>query len=161
MSGAITAAVVATAAVAVNIKATQKAARQQRIAQAEQEKQFKAEQRRADVQNVRSIREQVRATRIAQGQMLNVGAQTGGMGGSGLAGGMSSLASQQAGNIGYMQAIAAQNTKIGEAGLAGARAQSNAAIWGSIGQLASTVGSAAISVGSLRATPTKTPAPTV
>jgi hypothetical protein len=73
--------------------------------------------------------------------MLNIGAQTGGMGGSGLAGGLGSLGSQQAGNINYMQNIAKENTAIAGAGLDAAKAQSNAAIWGQVGSTAISVGS--------------------
>lgn len=112
---------------------------EQRKAREATERQYAAEQRRANVQNIRSIREQVRATRLAQGQMTNIGAQTGGMGGSGLAGGVGSLASQQAGNINYMQNIAKENTAIAGAGLDAAKAQSNAAIWGTVGQAAAQV----------------------
>jgi hypothetical protein len=137
MSGFVTA-VVATGVFAYS---TVQQVKSQKEAARATERQFAAEQRKSEVQNVRSIREQVRATRIQQGQMANVGAQTGGMGGSGLAGGMSSLASQQQGNIGYMSDIAEENTAIGEAGLQAAKAQSNAAIWGTVGQAATTVGS--------------------
>jgi hypothetical protein len=140
MSGFVTA-VVATSVYAVS---TYKQIEATKDARRATEKQAAAEKRRADVQNVRSIREQVRATRLAQGQMTNIGAQTGGMGSSGLAGGMSSLASQQAGNINYMADIAEQNTAIGAAGLDAARAQSNAAIWGTVGQAAATVGTAGL-----------------
>jgi hypothetical protein len=138
---AVTAAVAATT---VAVHSTQQSAKAQKRAQAANERQYKAEQRKAEIQNVRSIREQVRATRLAQSQMTNVAAQTGGMGGSGLAGGLASLGSQHAGNIGYMQAIANQNTKIATAGLEGARAQSNAAIWGQVGNLATSAAGIAI-----------------
>jgi hypothetical protein len=130
---------VVTAVVAVT--ATAASVYEQRKARKATEKQYAAEQRKANVQNIRSIREQIRATRLAQGQMLNVGAQTGGMGGSGLAGGLGSLGSQQAGNINYMQDIAKENTAIAGAALDAARAQSNAAIWGQVGSTAISVGS--------------------
>lgn len=140
MSGFVTA-VVATGIYAVS---TYKQIDETKKARQATERQYAAEGRRAEVQNVRSIREQVRATRLAQGQMTNQGAQSGGMGGSALAGGLSSLASQQQGNIGFMSDIAEQNTAIGAAGLDAARAQSNAAIWGTVGQVAATVGSAGL-----------------
>lgn len=140
MSGFVTA-VVATSVYAVS---TYKQIEATKDARRATERQAAAEKRRADVQNVRSIREQVRATRLAQGQMTNQGAQSGGMGGSGLAGGLSSLASQQQGNIGFMSDIAEQNTAIGQAGLEAAKASSNAAIWGTVGQAAATVGSAGL-----------------
>jgi hypothetical protein len=126
------------AAISVAGVATVASIYEQRQARAATERQYAAEQRKANVQNIRSIREQIRATRLAQGQMLNVGAQTGGMGGSGLAGGLGSLGSQQAGNINYMQDIAKENTAIAGAGLDAAKAQSNAAIWGQVGSTAMT-----------------------
>jgi hypothetical protein len=140
MSGFVTA-VVGTTVFAYSSYQQTKAIKQ--AGQAE-ERRFQAEKKRADVQSVRSIREQVRASRLASGQMVNQGAQSGGMGGSALAGGLSSIASQQQGNIGFMSDIAEQNTAIGIAGLESATAQRNAAIWGVVGQAAATVGTAGL-----------------
>lgn len=140
MSGFVTAVVATT----VYAASTYNQIKETKKARQATERQYAAEGRRAEVQNVRSIREQVRATRLAQGQMTNLGAQSGGMGGSALAGGLSSLQSQQAGNINFMSDIAEQNTAIGQAGLEAAKAQSNAAIWGTVGQAAATVGSAGL-----------------
>jgi hypothetical protein len=140
MSGFVTAVVATT----VYAASTYNQIKETKKARQATERQYAAENRRAEVQNVRSIREQVRATRLAQGQMTNLGAQSGGMGGSALAGGLSSLQSQQQGNINFMSDIAEQNTAIGAAGLDAARAQSNAAIWGVVGQAAATVGSAGL-----------------
>lgn len=112
---------------------------QQKKAAKAQEQAYQAEQRRAEVQNVRAVRQQIRAARLAQSQMTNVAAQTGGLFGTGLAGGTSSVGSQLAGNLGYMSDIAEQNTAIASAQIASARAQSNAAIYGQIGQLAGTI----------------------
>jgi len=102
-------------------------------------KQYQAEQRRAEVQNVRSVRQQIREQRLAAAGMTNVAAQAGGFGGSGLAGGIASTGSQLAGNLNYMGQIAAQNTQIGAAAMAGAQAQAQGAAWGSIGQFAGTI----------------------
>jgi hypothetical protein len=112
---------------------------QQRQAGKRQQRAFEAEQKKAEIQNVRSVRSQIRQARLAQSQMSNVAAQTGGLFGSGLAGGTSSVASQTAGNINYMSQIAEQNTAIGQAQLGAAKAQSNAAIYGQIGSLAGTI----------------------
>jgi hypothetical protein len=101
-----------------------------------QKAQFRAEERRAEVQNIRAVRQQIREARMTQASMTNVAAQTGGMGGSGLAGGTSSVGAQLAGNLSYMSDIADQNTAITNAAIAGAQAQSNATIFGSIGQAA-------------------------
>jgi hypothetical protein len=115
----------------------QKEANYQRRAAADRE--YQAQQKRADIQNVRSTREQIRAAKIAQAQMQNVAAQTGGMGGSALAGGMSSISSQAMGNINYTAQIAEQNTAIAQAQLAGASVTSNAEVWGAIGNIAGTI----------------------
>ena len=141
MPVAIPLAIAATTVLAVG---TYKSVQEQKKAREANERQFQAKERKAEVQNVRSVREQIRATRLAQGQMTNVAAQTGGMGGSGLAGGLSSLGSQQAGNISYMQDIAKENTDINTAALQGARAQSNAAIWGTVGSAAGSVAGMAV-----------------
>lgn len=115
----------------------QKEANYQRRAAAAQE--YAAQQKRADIQNVRSQREQIRAAKIAQAQMQNVASQTGGMGGSALAGGLSSIASQTNSNINYTAQIAEQNTAIATAQLAGASVTSNAEVWGAIGNIAGTI----------------------
>ena len=141
----ITAGVAATATVA-SMQQQRKAGRAQEAAAAQQRLAYQAEQRRAEVQNVRSVRSQIREARMAQASMTNVAAQTGGMGGSGLAGGTASVGSQMAGNLGYMADIARENTAISNAQIASsgfqaqaARASSNAAIYGQIGQLSGTI----------------------
>jgi hypothetical protein len=53
-----------------------------------------------------------------------------------LAGGMSSVQSQLGGNLNYMANIAAENTNIANAQIGAAKASSNAAIAGTIGQFA-------------------------
>lgn len=123
-------------------RAMEQSAAQQRVA-------FQAEQRRAEVQNVRAVRQQIRSARMAQAAMTNVAAQTGGMGSSALAGGTSSVQSQLTGNINYMAQIAEQNTAIGNAQIASsvaqgqaARAQGRAAVYGAIGDISGTIFSA-------------------
>ena len=108
-------------------------------AQRQSATQFAAESKRADIQNVRSVRQQIRQTRLTQGTMTNVGAQTGGMGGSGMAGGIASAGIQLGGNLGYMSDIAKQNTAIGQAALGYASEMSNASIFSSKAQDASNI----------------------
>ena len=109
---------------------------QQRVAAA---KEAEASQKRADIQNVRNIRQQLRERRLLEGQMQNVGAQIGATGSSALAGGVSSLGAQTASNISYVAQIAEQNTAIANAQLQGASVTSNAAVWGAVGSLAGTI----------------------
>lgn len=133
-----------------------------RAQQASQE-QYAAESRKAEIQNLRSVRQQIRQARVSQSTMQNVGAQTGGMGGSGLAGGMSSIGSQLGSNLGYMSEIASANTQIGAAALrySGAMgdasmAASRASEYGAIAGLGSTIFGAVGGVSAFR-----TPAPKV
>jgi transcription elongation factor len=105
-------------------------------ARAASKREFEASQRRADIQNVRAVRQRIRETRLAQAGMSNVAAQTGAIGGSGLAGGVSSAGSQMAGNLSYMSQIAEQNTAMGKAQVDAASAMGDAAIWGAVGGIA-------------------------
>jgi hypothetical protein len=102
-----------------------------------QEEQYRGEQRKAEVQNVRNVRQQIREARLTQASMTNVAAQTGGMGGSGLAGGTSSVGSQLAGNLGYMSDIATENTAITNAAISASQWQTTATIFGQVGSLSS------------------------
>lgn len=137
-------------AIGTSAVGTISSANQQKKAGQAAQRQYAAEQKKAEVQNIRSVRQQIREARIAQASMTNVAALTGGMGGSALAGGVGSVGSQLAGNLSYMQQIAEQNTAIGAAAAAGAQAQSNAAVYGSIGQLGGTIFSAMGGVKALR-----------
>lgn len=102
-------------------------------------RQYAAEQRKAEIQNVRSVRQQIREARMAQASMTNVAAQTGGMGGSALAGGLSSVGSQLASNASYMADIARENTAITNAASSAATWQANATIFSSLGNVAGTM----------------------
>jgi hypothetical protein len=105
-----------------------------------QKEQFRAEQRKAEIQNVRTVRQQIREARMTQASMTNVAAQTGGMGGSGLAGGTSSVGAQLSGNLNYMSDIADQNTAITNAAISATNWQTAATIFGTIGSATSTYG---------------------
>lgn len=115
------------------------------------QQQYAAEQKRAEVQNIRSVRAAVRQTRLGQAAMINQAALSGGMGGSALSGGLSSMGSQLTGNLGYMKEVADLNTQIGglAATYSGQMAQasisgSKAAMYGSIGSLGTTIFSTAV-----------------
>ena len=98
-----------------------------------------AEQRRADIENVYKTRQAVRQARLAQGSMINQAALTGGMGSSGLAGGVSSVASQLGGNLAFMDAVAKENNVIIGTGNTVNKAQTNAAVWGQVGKMSGTI----------------------
>ena len=131
-------------------------ANEQRKAGKAAQRQYAAEERKSEVQNVRSVRQQIREARLAQASMTNVAAQTGAMGSSALAGGVSSVGSQLSGNLNYMQQIAKENTAIGAAAAEGAQAMSNAAVYGAIGELGGTIFSGMGGFKALRP-PTTTP----
>jgi Flp pilus assembly protein TadB len=126
-------------------------------AQAASEREYAAESKKAEIQNLRSVRQQIRQARVAQSTMQNVGAQTGGMGSSGMAGGVASVGSQLGSNLGYMSQIASVNTQIGaaamdfsrsmgEASMASSRASEYAAVAG----VGSTIFGAVGGVGNFR-----------
>lgn len=110
--------------------------------------QAEAERKKANIQNIQAVRSKIRAQRIAAGRMVNVGAQTGGMGSSALAGGVSSLSSQVIGGIGYMQQIAAQNTAIGQAAVGAASASGMAQMYGQQASAYTNMAQSALSQGS-------------
>lgn len=105
-----------------------------------QKEQYQAESRKAEVQNIRSVRQQIREARMTQASMTNVAAQTGAMGSSALAGGLSSVGSQLAGNLNYMSDIADQNTAITNAAISASQYQTSATIFGQIGSFAGAYG---------------------
>jgi hypothetical protein len=160
--GFSTAAYVATAVFSYgtykNIEQQKKGQQATERAQAASQQQYAAESKKAEIQNIRSVRQQIRQSRVAQSSMLNVGAQTGGMGGSALAGGMSSVGSQLGSNLDYMSQIATANTAIGGAALDYSTAMGEASIasskanqYSSVAALGSTVFGA---VGGFPKTPT-------
>lgn len=107
-----------------------------------QRAQYAAEQRKAQIENVYKAREGIRQARLAQAAMTNQAALTGGMGSSGLAGGVSSVGSQLAGNLSYMSDIAEENTNISNLAITGAKASTNAQVWGQVGKMTQTIFSA-------------------
>ena len=112
-----------------------------------QKREYARQQKLAEVQNIRSIRQQLRAQRLAQSTMTNTAANKGGMGSSGLAGGVASAASQTAGNLGMIAQQAAVNATSGADQISTAQSigqhQANAATWGMVGGISSTVFGAA------------------
>ena len=146
MSAVITAVSVYAYGTYRNIKSGEKAQQATERAQQASQQQYAAERKKAEIQNIRSVRQQIRQSRVAQSTMLNVGAQTGGMGGSALAGGMSSVGSQLGSNLNYMSQIATANTAISGAALNYSTAMGDASIasseanqWAAVAGLGSTV----------------------
>lgn len=77
---------------------------------AAQDAKYKADAQRAEIQNIRSVRQQYREQRIRAAQIIGRGATTGTSMSSGVAGGVSSVGSQFTGNLNYMSDIADTQT---------------------------------------------------
>lgn len=124
---------------AVTAYSTYQQGEAQREQKEQTQKQYAAEQRRTEIQNIRNTRQQIREARLRQSSMTNIAAQTGGVGGSAVAGGVSSVGSQLASNVNYIGEIAAQNTAYSQAGMQVASAAGDAAMWGGIGKISGTI----------------------
>lgn len=136
--------IIAAAATVGSAVAQQREAKKAASAQREGQARILAEERkRAEVENVRKLRQQVREQRIAQASLTSQAALTGGVGGSAVAGASASAASQAAGNVSFMQDIAEINTNIGNIQMETAQrvgsAQARGATYGAIGNLSGTI----------------------
>lgn len=87
------------------------------------EREFEAQRQRAEVQNVRSVRQQIRQQRAAAAAIMGRGATTGTLGSSGVAGGVGSTQSQLSSNLSYMSDIADTQTASAAASSAAGQAQ--------------------------------------
>ncbi|MCA6480576.1 MAG: hypothetical protein IM557_08245 [Chitinophagaceae bacterium] len=122
----------------------QREAKKSASAQREGQARVLAEERkRAEVDNVRKLRQQIREQRIAQGSLASQAALTGGVGGSAFAGASASAASQTASNVSFMQDVAQINTNIGNIQMETAQrvgaAQARGATYGAIGDISGTI----------------------
>lgn len=136
--------IIAAAATVGSAVAQQREAKKAASAQREGQARILAEERkRAEVENVRKLRQQVREQRIAQALLTSQAALTGGVGGSAVAGASASAASQAAGNVSFMQDISEINTNIGNIQMETAQrvgsAQAKGATYGAIGNLSGTI----------------------
>lgn len=120
------------AAMAASVASTVQSGRQSRRVAA-------AEERKAEIENIRSIRQQVRKARLEQSSVINQGAVGGVLGSTGVAGGVSSIGSQLAGNLGFMSDVADENTSIFKGTVGAAQASTNAAVFGRIGSFTGTI----------------------
>lgn len=109
--------------------------KKQRDASKAQERAARAEQRRAEIQNIQQTRRQIREARVQAGSLVNQAALSGGIGGSGLAGGLSSVGAQLGGQLNYMSQIAQQNQTIFDEQVSAARSSSQAQTFGALGQM--------------------------
>lgn len=123
----------------------------------EMRRQGELEQKRADINNARSLRAAIRNSRIARATVVNAGANAGTMTSSGVMGGVASIASQDAANRGYFGQMTDINEDVyasqgeqykwqmyeGQARMAAGAAQGRAAMGGAIGSVGQSIFSAA------------------
>jgi len=144
VGAAVVGAVVGTVGVVQQYEAgrAQKSAMQQQSAA--QQRQYALSQQQAEIQNIRSVRQQLRQRYATAAALTARGATAGTLSGSGLAGGLSSLGSQLASNLGYQSDIA--GTQAGMAREAAVIGQAQTAYGIAAGQAAQ--GAAFTSLGS-------------
>lgn len=118
---------------------------QERMAQ-ERRNQYAAEQQKAEIQNVRAIRQQIRQQRAAAGSIIAQGANAGTLGSTGVTGGVASTQSQMRSNLRYMSdiadtqsAYAAASMRYGDAAAAFGQAQGDEARGAAFGNLGASV----------------------
>lgn len=137
-------------------------------AAAAREREFAAQTQRAEIQNIRAVRQQIRQQRAAAASIIGRGATTGTLGSSGVAGGVGSTQSQLTSNLNYMSDVADTQTEsiaasrdAGQAQLAVGQGQarvSEGAAWMSLG---TTIFSQAGGFGEIFGKPPTTPNTTV
>ena len=127
-------------------EAAEDAADAQHAASQQQAERARLEQRRADIQNARTVRAAIRQARVARAAIINTGANSGTSGSSGVLGGAGSVQAQLGSNLGYFGAMGELNTgvfqtQVGEAeALSSAtQSQASAAGWGALGQLGGSI----------------------
>jgi len=95
---------------------------------AAQEAKYRADAQRAEIQNMRAVRQQYREQRIRAASIIGAGATGGTLGSSGVQGGVASLGSQFAGNMNYMSNIADTQTATTNASIAYGQATYDAGV---------------------------------
>jgi hypothetical protein len=139
MTWATTAAWVAGTSLAITAYSTHKQIEAAKETQKFREKQAEEERKRANIQNVRGMREQIRAQRAAAAQIENASALAGTSTSSGAAGGIAGTQADLAGNMAYMGQMSTLDQRVSELGVGAAGAQADAAKWGAIGGLSGTI----------------------
>lgn len=98
----------------------------------EQKKAAQAEQRKAEVVNIRNTRQAIREARLAQGSVVAQGANAGTLGSTGVEGAISSIGAQLDGNLNYLATIAEENTNIFNAQMKSAQYTTAGTIFGAV-----------------------------
>ena len=148
VAGATTATIAATAAVVGAVGLVGGAIETRKAGKA-QRKSMEIQQRQADIAAARSRYAAVRQARIQRGAMQQQ-AQAGGVGASsGVICGVAGLQSSLAGEIGASQTMQTLSRQASTFNQEAASAQSNAAIWGAVGGMGSSIFQSAGGVGAI------------
>jgi len=138
----IVAAVVAVSSYAQYDQRKVEAGRQRRY----QEEQARIAQQRADVENVRATRNQLRQQRQAQGQISNAAGLSGTQGSSGALGSFGAAATRTAGELNYIDVTAGLSSEYNKVSLQAAQSAADSAVrvagWGALGSIAGAMGGA-------------------
>lgn len=110
----------------------------QKEAAKEQKKANKEQRKMANLQAARERREQFRQARAAQGSLLSQGVAQGVSASSGVQGGISSISSQLGQNVSFLDQTAYHADQASIFSQRAADAQTKAAKWQAVGQLAGT-----------------------
>lgn len=138
------------AVLAVSIYSKVETAKDQKKSNDEIRVQNRLDQRKTDIRNARERVNVVRKARIARAQVLAAAENTGGGSGSGVVGGVSSIGSQVAGNLGFVNQISGIDTSINASRGRQGSALSSAARSQAIGGLADSIFSTALKFDSAR-----------
>jgi len=113
---------------------------------AAQERQFAAQQKAADISNIRATRQSIREARAKRAFILNTAAISGTSGSSGAIGGESSVGSQLGAGYAYSTAVGEAQTAERNAAIDVGRASTEAGVaaatgaqWGALGSLGGTI----------------------
>lgn len=102
------------------------------MAYSSQKRASRTAQRQQELQTARERRQVIREAQIRRAQTVAAGAQQGGLGGSSIAGGLSSLGSQLGSGLGFSTAMSAMSSDIN-------RYNQRAATWSSIAGIGSSM----------------------
>jgi len=136
---------VAAAALAVSVYQGAETSKEQKKSNEEQRRQNRLNQRKTDIRNARQRVNIVRKARIARAQVEAAAENKGTSGGSGVAGGVASIGSQVAGNLGFVNRVGSIDTALSDSKDREGAALTNIARSQAIGGLADSIFSTSIS----------------
>ncbi len=131
--------ILAASALAITAYSTERSIDAARDAKRFREQQANEERKRANIQNIRGMREQIRAQRAAAAEIANASAISGTSQSSGAAGGIAGSQADLAGNIAFVGQMSEIDKRVGQAGMGVVNAQTQGQIAGAYGALSGTI----------------------